>query len=181
MPRTPADCQPGDPGRPLHTTVEGLLTQVRDDLRSQIFHVEGQGGGGGNGGSGSGEGGTGGGGDSLIVEERDKWHTFFAGLDDAIAGRRDFTVVLSDPLASSYVQSLSDDPGQPDDQMTVEEYRRTDEEEEDLGLKDMKVDGYEGQPSEEGNASRIPRMTCHGSTHVNSFTPTTKSSNRTRK
>lgn len=110
------------------TTVEGLLTQVRDDLRNQIFEADA---------------GDNQGGDSLGTDEKSRWTSFFDGLDAAIRGEREFTVVLADPLASSYVQSLADDPGQPDSQMTVEEYIRTDEEEEELGLKDMKVEGYE--------------------------------------
>lgn len=109
------------------TTVEGLLTQVRDDLRNQIFQT----------------GGSGQGGDSLSQEEKTRWDEFFAGLDSAIKGEREFTVILTDPLACSYVQSLAGDPSQPDDQMTVEEYERTDQEEEDLGLKDMKTENYQ--------------------------------------
>jgi len=57
--------------------------------------------------------------------------------------------VLADPLAASYVQSMADDPSQPDDQMTVEEYKRTAEEEEDLGLADMKTEGYEESAQKE--------------------------------
>lgn len=109
------------------TTVEGLLTQVRGDLHSQIFQ-------------GSAEGSSGG--DSLASEEKAKWDRFFEGLDAAIKGDREFTIVLVDPLASSYVQSLADDPSQPDDRMTIEEYDRTHEEEEELGLNDMKVENY---------------------------------------
>ncbi|KAI1839936.1 hypothetical protein JX266_013854 [Neoarthrinium moseri] len=105
------------------TTVEGLLTQVRNDLHGQIFEA-------------------GDGGDSLASEERTKWTDFFGGLDAAISGDKKFTIVLTDPLASSYVQKLVD-PDQEDPQMTSEEYQRTDEEEEDLGLKDMKTEGYE--------------------------------------
>ena len=105
------------------TTVEGLLTQVRDDLRSQIFE-------------------TGHGGDSLGADERTRWDTFFSGLDAAVAGERPFTVILTDPLASSYVQPLVDPPA-PDPKIQREMYERTDEEEEELGLKDMKVEGYE--------------------------------------
>lgn len=109
------------------TTVEGLLTQVRDDLHNQIFEADG----------------SGRGGDSLSTDDRNRWTKFFEGLDEAIAGNREFTIVLTDPLASSYVQSLADDPSKPDAQMTVEEYTRTEEEEDDLGLKDMKTEGYE--------------------------------------
>ncbi|KAL1847085.1 hypothetical protein VTK73DRAFT_159 [Phialemonium thermophilum] len=125
--------QPGTLGGRF-TTVEGLLTQVRTDLHNQIFEA---------GGSGAGTGG-----DSLSSEERDRWTKFFDDLDSAIRGEREFTVVLTDPMASSYVQSLADDPSQPDDQLTIEEYERTEEEEEELGLKDMKVEGYEeGAPN----------------------------------
>ncbi|KAI1506345.1 ZPR1 zinc-finger domain-containing protein [Biscogniauxia marginata] len=107
------------------TTVEGLLTQVRNDLHSQIFET------------GSGEGG-----DSLNSSDRTEWSNFFEGLDAAIKGDKKFTVILADPLASSYVQKAVD-PDQDDPQMTIENYERTEEEEEDLGLHDMKVEGYE--------------------------------------
>ncbi|KAJ9165011.1 Zf-ZPR1-domain-containing protein [Coniochaeta hoffmannii] len=115
------------------TTVEGLLTQVRDDLKSQIFE-------------------TGPGHDGLSQAEQDRWTRFFENLDDAVAGNREFSIILQDPLAASYVQSLADNPGEPDEQMTVEEYERTEEEEEDLGLKDMKTENYgekaEGEKAE---------------------------------
>ena len=107
------------------TTVEGLLTQVRDDLHKQIFDV-------------GDEAGTGG--DSLPSDAKENWAKFFDGINEAIKGERKFTVVLRDPLASSYVQNLcspDDDP-----QIETEEYERTAEEEEDLGLSDMKTEGY---------------------------------------
>ncbi|OTA55226.1 zinc finger protein zpr1 [Hypoxylon sp. EC38] len=107
------------------TTVEGLLTQVRNDLHSQIFET-----------------GTDEGGDSLSSEERSQWTKFFEGIDAAIKGEKKFTVILTDPLASSYVQKVVD-PDQEDPQITTEDYQRTDQEEEDLGLRDMKTEGYE--------------------------------------
>ncbi|KAI0809635.1 ZPR1 zinc-finger domain-containing protein [Xylaria sp. FL0064] len=115
------------------TTVEGLLTQIRDDLRSQIFE-------------------TGGGGDSLANEEKVTWTEFFDGLDVAIRGEKPFTIILTDPIASSYVQKAVD-PDQDDPQMTIEEYTRTDEEEEDLGLKDMKTEGYEQDQGNQTSAT----------------------------
>ncbi|OTB01014.1 hypothetical protein M426DRAFT_64833 [Hypoxylon sp. CI-4A] len=107
------------------TTVEGLLTQVRNDLHNQIFET------------GSSEGG-----DSLSTDDRSQWNSFFEGIDAAIKGDKKFTVILTDPLASSYVQKAVD-PDQEDPQLTTEDYERTEEEEEDLGLRDMKVEGYE--------------------------------------
>ncbi|KLU81628.1 zinc finger protein ZPR1 [Magnaporthiopsis poae ATCC 64411] len=126
------------------TTVEGLLTQVRNDLKAQIFEADATPKPGNADGHVSMEGG-----DSLAPEERTRWQGFFTELDRAIAGEREFSVVLTDPLASSYVQSLADDPGQPDEQMTVEDYDRTDEEEEELGLRDMKTEGYEEDAARE--------------------------------
>ncbi|KAK4115735.1 zf-ZPR1-domain-containing protein [Canariomyces notabilis] len=121
------------------TTVEGLLTQVRDDLHNQIFEADAEAG------PDSRKN------DSLSAEEKKRWEEFFDALNAAIKGEKEFTVVLVDPLACSYVQSLADDPSQPDDQMTVEEYERTDEEEEELGLKDMKTEGYEEDAEQETN------------------------------
>ncbi|KAK8250535.1 zinc finger protein-like protein zpr1 [Phyllosticta capitalensis] len=105
------------------TTVEGLLTNIRDDLRSNIY----------------GDNDTNH--DSIDAATKARWDAFFAQIDSAIAGTTAFTIVLEDPLASSYVQSFA--APEPDAQMTVEDYQRTDEEEEDLGLKDIKVEGYE--------------------------------------
>jgi zinc finger protein len=107
------------------TTVEGLLTQVRDDLHQQIFDVGDV---------------SGAGGDSLPSEAKQTWKSFFDGLNEAIKGERKFTVVLKDPLASSYVQNLYLPDSDP--QIETEEYERTTEEEEDLGLSDMKTEGY---------------------------------------
>lgn len=118
------------------TTVEGLFTQVRDDLRNQIFQVDGASGAGG--------------GDSLLADERTTWEAFFDGLDAAINGEKQFTIILTDPLASSYVQSLVEPP-QPDPQITRENYTRTHEEEEDLGLNDIKVEGYENDVKVKGD------------------------------
>ncbi|CZR51846.1 probable zinc finger protein zpr1 [Phialocephala subalpina] len=107
------------------TTVEGLLTQVRDDLHQQIFDVDDS---------------ADTGGDSLPSESKTTWKSFFEGLGEAIKGERKFTVILKDPLASSYVQNLCSPDEDP--QITTEEYERTAEEEEDLGLADMKTEGY---------------------------------------
>jgi len=68
------------------------------------------------------------------------WEEFFASLGEAIEGKRPFTVVIEDPLASSYVQSYT--APAPDPQIKVEEYERTAEEEEDLGLKDINTEDY---------------------------------------
>ncbi|KAL6706768.1 nucleolar zinc-finger protein [Coniothyrium glycines] len=104
------------------TTIEGLLTQVRDDLKSSIFDA-------------------GDSGDSMNSATKTKWTDFFDQLTAAINGEIKFKIVLQDPLASSYVQSFT--APEPDPQITVEDYERTKEEEEELGLADMKTEGYE--------------------------------------
>ena len=60
-------------------------------------------------------------------------------------------MVIEDPLASSYVQSFT--APAPDPQINVQDYDRTEEEEEDLGLRDIKVDGYEGDPNHQTETS----------------------------
>lgn len=122
------------------TTVEGLFTQVRDDLHNQIFETDDDEAGGDSSARPH---------DSLSAGQRQRWNRFFADLNAAVKGEKEFTIILTDPLASSYVQSLADNPSQPDEQMTVEEYERTDEEEEELGLKDMKTEGYEEDAEQE--------------------------------
>lgn len=54
---------------------------------------------------------------------------------------RPFTLVLDDPLANSYVQNLC--APDPDPNMAIAMYDRTWQQNEDLGLNDMKVEGYE--------------------------------------
>lgn len=60
------------------------------------------------------------------------------------AAERPFTLILDDPLANSYLQNLY--APDPDPNMTMEEYERTWDQNEDLGLNDMQVEGYEGDP-----------------------------------
>ncbi|KAF2869982.1 ZPR1 zinc-finger domain-containing protein [Massariosphaeria phaeospora] len=115
------------------TTLEGILTQVRDDLRSSVFD-------------------TGSGGDSMETASKGKWDEFFGRLTAAINGDVKFTIVLEDPLASSYVQSLT--APEPDSQMKVEDYERTAAEEEDLGLTDMKTEGYEEDAETNGVSTK---------------------------
>jgi zinc finger protein len=114
------------------TTIEGLLTQIRDDLKASIFDFDAQGG------------------DSIPHDDKAKWEAFFDKLDSAIKGEfLPFTIVLEDPLAGSYVQSLAEVDGELDEQLKMEYYERTDEEMEALGLQDMKTEGYEHEDLQE--------------------------------
>lgn len=112
------------------TTVEGIMTQIRKDLRAQAFGLE-------DGDAPVPEGA----GDGMAADSKQQWENFFTMLTDAIEGRKDFTLILQDPLAGSYVQSLT--APEPDPKIELEDYTRTHEEEEDLGLNDIKTEGYE--------------------------------------
>lgn len=113
------------------TTIEGLLTNFRKDLRAQAFGLA----------DGDNEDEIARVGDSIAPESKRSWDQFFDQLTEAIEGRRKFTVVIEDPLASSYVQSYT--APDPDPQIQTEDYERTEEEEEHLGLLDIKTEGYE--------------------------------------
>ncbi|KAL4780992.1 ZPR1 zinc-finger domain-containing protein [Aspergillus varians] len=117
--------QPGTLGGRF-TTVEGLLTEIRDQLKGQIYDIDDS---------------TQSGGDSMATSDKDKWARFFSRLDSAISGDMKFVITLEDPMANSYVQDLC--APDPDPQVKTEEYTRTEEEEEELGITDMKVEGYE--------------------------------------
>lgn len=122
------------------TTIEGLLAQVRDQLYGQIFDagfdedavmessVKG--------------------GDSMPSGVKQKWLEFFQQLENARKAEMKYTMILEDPLASSYVQSLTD--GLLDPQVLREEYERTEDEIEELGLNDMKTEGYEQDEANKG-------------------------------
>ena len=121
IPACSVEVQPGTMGGRF-TTVEGLLTQIRDDLHGSIYDVDDV---------------QGSGGDSMPLERRKAWEDFFATLEKAIKGQMTYTILLEDPLANSYVQSLT--APEPDPQLKIEEYQRSKDEEEDLGLADMRT------------------------------------------
>jgi zinc finger protein len=88
----------------------------------------------------------------MLDESKQRWEKFFANLTDAIEGKREFTLILEDPLAGSYVQSLT--APEPDPKLDIVDYVRTDEEEEDLGLRDIRTEGYE----EDAENERLERV-----------------------
>ncbi|KAL0213223.1 hypothetical protein RCL1_006849 [Eukaryota sp. TZLM3-RCL] len=94
------------------TTVEGIVTKCRDHLAdSHPFYF----------------------GDSAVEEDRIKFKDFLRRMDELATGQRPFTLILDDPVGNSYIQSTSDDPAE-DPALTVEQYERTAEQNEELGL-----------------------------------------------
>lgn len=101
------------------TTVEGLLNDVKEDLKNNPFLS----------------------GDSARKDNQEILENLLDGLDDVVKGKREVTFIMDDPAGNNYLQNLyapDDDP-----QLTVEEYERTHEQNEELGLNDMKTENYE--------------------------------------
>lgn len=100
------------------TTLEGLLQQVYDELSEKVMNA----------------------GDSGAARgvDADRLEGFLGKLKGAIAVETPYTVVLDDAMANSYIQSpYAPDP---DPQLSAEDYPRTWEQNEDLGLNDINVD-----------------------------------------
>ncbi|XP_035222805.1 zinc finger protein ZPR1-like [Stegodyphus dumicola] len=103
-----------------YTTVEGILSTIKDELKLSNPLA------------------TGDSGDPLLKE---KMESFLTKLDEIISGKWKVTLILDDPCGNSYVQSIH--YPNPDTNLTVEKYKRSREQDEELGLLDMKVENYE--------------------------------------
>ncbi|EGN96702.1 hypothetical protein SERLA73DRAFT_111372 [Serpula lacrymans var. lacrymans S7.3] len=110
------------------TTVEGILHQIYEELSDKVFAS----------------------GDSSIkdvnTEGRNIFDSFLKNLKQygffkVANADRPFTLILDDPLANSYVQNLY--APDPDPNMEIMTYERTWQQNEELGINDMKVEGYE--------------------------------------
>jgi len=100
------------------TTIEGIITAMKEQLCSCTAIT----------------------GDSSDMETAERMKAFITQLKDILDGKRKVTLVLDDPAGNSYVQSLSDD--EPDDRLNITKYNRSYEQNEELGLNDMKVENY---------------------------------------
>ncbi|XP_059451141.1 uncharacterized protein LOC132181936 [Corylus avellana] len=97
------------------TTVEGLITKISESLeRVHGFTL----------------------GDSLDDCKRTKWQEFKARLNKLLSLEEPWTLILDDALANSFVAPVTEDI-KDDDQMTFEEYERSWEQNEELGLNDI--------------------------------------------
>lgn len=73
----------------------------------------------------------------MTGEEKERFGSFLEKMKDVIGGKAPFTLIMDDPLSASYIQNLY--APDPDPNMTIEEYERTKEQNEDLGIADMMV------------------------------------------
>jgi len=102
------------------TTLEGLLINMEDEIENNSLW---------------------GSGDASAPDVQERMAKFKSRLADCREGRTLFTLELDDPAGNSYLQNVyapEEDPN-----MTVEEYERSYEQNEDLGLNDMKTENYE--------------------------------------
>uniref|UniRef100_A0A4W4G0V9 Zinc finger protein ZPR1 n=1 Tax=Electrophorus electricus TaxID=8005 RepID=A0A4W4G0V9_ELEEL len=79
-------------------------------------------------------------GDSATTDTAEKLEVFGKKIDKIIAGQMDVHIILDDPAGNSYLQNIY--APDPDPEMNLEKYTRTFEQNEDLGLNDMKTEGY---------------------------------------
>lgn len=120
--------QPGTLGGRF-TTLEGLLNEIYNELSTKVFRT------GDSATSGIGQLGM-----EINSDER-TFESFLQGLKRCMAAEQKFTLILDDPVSNSYVQNLyapDDDPN-----MIIEEYERSHDQNEELGLNDIKVEDYE--------------------------------------
>ncbi|KAM9299389.1 zinc finger protein ZPR1 [Gastrophryne carolinensis] len=80
-------------------------------------------------------------GDSSTSDRKQKLQEFGKKIDRILDGQMKVRVILDDPAGNSYIQNVY--APEEDPEMTIEKYERTFEQNEDLGLNDMKTEGYE--------------------------------------
>lgn len=102
------------------TTLEGLLKDIKDLTVDKNPFISG---------------------DSGMSDKVQKLKEFGEKIEKIIAGEMDVHIILDDPAGNSYLQNVY--APEPDPEMKIEKYTRTVEQNEDLGLNDMKTEGYE--------------------------------------
>lgn len=102
------------------TTLEGLLKDIKDLTVGKNPFVCG---------------------DSTTSDQLQRLNEFGEKIDKIVAGEMKVHLILDDPAGNSYLQNVY--APDPDPEITIEKYTRTFEQNEDLGLNDMKTEGYE--------------------------------------
>uniref|UniRef100_A0A8C9PUW4 Zinc finger protein ZPR1 n=1 Tax=Spermophilus dauricus TaxID=99837 RepID=A0A8C9PUW4_SPEDA len=101
------------------TTLEGLLKDIRELVTKNPFTF----------------------GDSSSPGQSEKLQEFSQKLDQIIEGNMKAHFIMNDPAGNSYLQNVY--APEEDPEMKVERYKRTFDQNEELGLNDMKTEGYE--------------------------------------
>ncbi|XP_067326949.1 zinc finger protein ZPR1 isoform X1 [Anolis sagrei] len=100
------------------TTLEGLLKDIQALVERNPFTL----------------------GDSSNPDRTEKLHAFGRKLQQILDGQLKVHLVLDDPAGNSYLQNVY--APEEDPEMAVERYERSFEQNEELGLNDMKTEGY---------------------------------------
>jgi zinc finger protein len=108
----------------MYTTVEGVIDKLYESLKESPFGV----------------------GDSQISN---KIEDFLNKLKDLKELKEKFTLIIDDPLNNSFIFPIGEP--QNDKRLVKEEYERTFEQNEDLGINDMKVENYENDDNKKKN------------------------------
>lgn len=104
------------------STIEGVLTTLKNQLASVVMPFSG--------------------GDSTDAKaDTNRMSAFIRELDAILASEKFVTIVIDDPAGACYLQNVY--APDPDPNMKVEHYERSEEQNELLGLNDMCVEGYE--------------------------------------
>ena len=112
----------------LFTTVEGIIEKICDQLYNTPFST----------------------GDSSINNDI---NDFIKKLRQLQQLKQKFTLILDDPLSNSFIFPVGDN-SENDTKLKKEEYERTFEQNEDLGINDMKVDNYENDNDDKDNKEK---------------------------
>jgi zinc finger protein len=102
------------------TTLEGLMNNVLESIEQNSVW---------------------GGGDGVAPDINERMTKFKLKFQDCVKANMNFTVVLDDPAGNSYMQNVY--APEEDPELTIESYERSFDQNEDLGLNDMVVEGYE--------------------------------------
>ena len=106
------------------TTIEGLLNQVKDQLESiNPFTL----------------------GDSSTGSSASRMGDVIQGIQDVIEHKKLVELIVEDAAGNSYIQNVyapDEDPN-----LTIEEYERTEDDNDNLGITHMKTEGYEDDES----------------------------------
>ncbi|NWH23118.1 ZPR1 protein, partial [Grus americana] len=103
------------------TTLEGLLKDIRELVERNPFTL----------------------GDSSTPSKTEKLQEFIGKLCEITEGKRKAHFIMDDPAGNSYLQNVY--APEEDPELKVERYERTFEQNEELGLNDMRTEGYESQ------------------------------------
>jgi zinc finger protein len=99
------------------TTIEGLLRDIKVSLKDKNPFASGD----------------------SVLGERDELNNTIAALERYEAGQEPFTMVIDDPLAKSHIQDFEDTLGS----IVIEDYPRTPEQDEALGIDGMLTEAVE--------------------------------------